>query len=209
MGSVPYHRVASREVDIDRSPQLSSVKGPSVKGVAFRTVVTVLATARSQAVVDASLARMPAEAGDALRYGTIITAGWYPVEWYRALWSAICSATGEGEELVRMLGRASIDHDVNTLYRALFRLLSMHTVVAMGLKHFSRIYDTGTAAVTEEPDGSLRVRWSGCTGFDRNMWVEVLGSCERLGELAGAKRPRGIIQEGGEGDSCVAVFTGR
>jgi hypothetical protein len=196
-------------VEIDRSAQASSERGPSVKGVAFRTVVTVLAKARSQAVVDASLARMPAEAGDALRYGTIITAGWYPVEWYRALWSAICGATGEGEELVRALGRASIDHDVNTLYRALFRLLSPRTLVAMGLKHFSRIYDTGSVAVTDEPDGSLRVRWSGCTGFDRNMWVEILGSCERLGELAGAKSPRGTIQEGGEGASCIALFTAR
>jgi hypothetical protein len=196
-------------VVIDPSSRVSSERGPSVKGVAFRTVMTVLAKARSQEVVDASLARMPAEARDALRYGTIITAGWYPVAWYRALWSAICGATGEGEAFVRSLGRASVDHDVNTLYRAVFRLLRPHTLVAMGLKHFSRIYDTGSVAVTEQPDGSLRVRWNGCTGFDRNMWTEIVGSCERLGELAGAKSPRGTIQEGGEGESCVAVFLSR
>ena len=92
------------------------------------------------------------------------------------------------------------------LYRALFRMLSAQTLVATGLKHFSRIYDTGSVAATEELDGSMRVRWSGCTGFDRNMWVEILGACERLGELAGAKRPHGTIEEGGDGESCVAVF---
>jgi hypothetical protein len=84
-------------------------------------------------------------------------------------------------------------------------VLSAQTLVATGLKHFSRIYDTRSAAVTEERDGSVRVRWSGCTGFDRNMWVEILGACERLGELTG-KNPRGTILEGGDGESCVAIF---
>jgi hypothetical protein len=196
-------------VEIDRSAHVSSEKGPSVKGVAFRTAVTVLAKARSQKVVEASLARMPAELGDALRYGTIITAGWYPVAWYRALWSAICLATGEGEELVRELGRAAVDHDFNTLYRALFRVLKPHTLVTTGLKHFSRIYDTGSVEVLESRDTVVRVRWSGCTGFDRNMWIEIVGSCERLGELTGAKNPRGTILEGGDGESCLALFTVR
>jgi hypothetical protein len=189
---------------MDQAPHV-----PSVKGVAFRTVLTLVATARSQEVVDAALAQMPSEAGDALRYGTVIASGWYPVEWYRALWSAICGATGEGEELVRAIGRAAIDHDFGTLYRALFRMLSPTTLVTTGLKHFSHIYDTGSVAVTDVQDTSVRIQWTGCTGFDHNMWVEIVGSCERLAELAGGKNVRGSIQEGGDAERCVAVVKWR
>ncbi len=176
-----------------------------MKGVAFRTVMTVIAKERSRESVDAALARMPGEAGDALRYGTIIAAGWYPIAWYRALWSAICAATGEGEDLVRAMGRAAIDHDFGTVYRALFRMLSPRTLVTTGVKHFSHIYDTGSVTVTEAQSASVRIQWTGCTGFDRNMWVEILGSCERLAELAGGTTARGFILEGGDGDRCAAV----
>ena len=56
----------------------------------------------------------------------------------------------------------------------------------------------------------VRVKWTGCTGFTHAMWVELLGACERLAELAGVKHGRGVFEQGGnDEDSCTAKFDWR
>ena len=179
---------------------------PSVKGIAFGTVMKIVRAQREPAVVERALEAMSEEVRDALRYGTIIASGWYPVSWYRAMWSGILAATDEGLDFVRFVGRTSVDVDFPTLYRAAFRVLSPRTLVTLGLKHFKQIYDTGSVEVLESRPTSVRVKWTGCVGFDRTMWTEVFGSCERLAELAGGKAARmQAVEAGGDDDHCVAV----
>ena len=189
---------------ISRAPE---PRVPSVKGVAFRSVMTVLEKHRGRPLVDVSVEAMEPEVRDAHRYGTIISAGWYPVAWYAEMWRAIVASSHGGDELVRFIGRASIDHDFNTIYKALFRVLSPRTLVSIGVRHFSNIYDTGAVDIIEQKTTSVRVKWTGCTGFSRAMWVEIIGSCERLAELAGGKQAHGAMQEGGgDEDHCVAAL---
>jgi hypothetical protein len=179
---------------------------PSIKGVSFVSVLKIVERDRSRATIEEALGAMDREVADALRYGTVIASGWYPVTWYRAMWRALLAVTGGGDDFVKQVGRASIDHDFNTIYKAVFRMLRPRTLVSIGVKHFGQIYDTGAVAVEEKAATQVRVRWSGCTGFDHAMWIEILGSCERLAELAGGTGGRAVIHEGGadDQDHCVA-----
>jgi hypothetical protein len=84
-------------------------------------------------------------------------------------------------------------------------------VPATLISDFNQIYDTGHVEVIEPTAVSVRLSFTGCSGFDHVMWVEILGSCERLAELAGGKDARSAIVSGGRhGDAhCVAAFNSR
>ena len=179
---------------------------PRVKGVAFRTVLKLVEKSRGPEVIALALAVMPEDVARALRYGEIIAAGWYPVAWYRAMWSALLATVREGDPFVRTLGRDAVDLDFGSIYRALLRVLTPKTAVSIGMKHFGQIYDTGRVRVVEPTGASVRLDFAGCTGFDHTMWVEILGSCERLTELAGGQGVHAMIVAGGGNgeDHCLA-----
>jgi hypothetical protein len=184
------------------------VKGPTIKGVAFRTVLKLVGAKLGAAVVDQAITAMPEDLAQALRYGEIIPAGRYPVVSYRTMWSALLAAGHQGDEFVRQIGRDAIDNDFNVFYRPLLRILRPATLVSVGMKHFNQIYDTGHVEVIDPTPVSLRLRFTGCVDFDHTIWVELLGSCERLAELAGGKGAQSALVEGGrDGDvGCVATF---
>jgi hypothetical protein len=75
------------------------------------------------------------------------------------------------------------------------------------MRHFKQLYDTGAVEVQDPRPTSVKIRWTGCVGFDRAMWIEIVGSCERLAELAGGKEARGVVVEGGGdgNETCVAT----
>jgi hypothetical protein len=178
---------------------------PKVKGVAFRSVLTLVERSLGPSAMESAVSAMPEEVAKAHRYGEIIASGWYPIAWYRETWQGILGASGRGDDFVRKVGRDSIDLDFGSIYRTLMRVLSPKTLVSVGMTHFGQIYDTGNVETFDPRDTSLRLRFTGCAGFDHTMWVEVLGSCERLAELTGAKNARSTILEAGWDEKCVAI----
>jgi hypothetical protein len=182
------------------------VPEPRVKGVAFRTVLRLVEKSRGPEVIARALAAMPTDVAHGVRYGEIIAAGWYPVTWYRAMWSALLASAQEEAPFVRALGRDAVDVDFGSIYRALLRVLTPKTAVSIGMRHFGQIYDTGRVRVVEPTAASVRLDFTGCTGFDHTMWVEILGSCERLTELAGGLGVQAMILAGGANgeDHCLA-----
>lgn len=183
------------------------VADPTVKGVAFCTVLKLVRESVGEPAVQRALESMPADLAQALRY-EVIPPGHYPVAWYRAMWSALLAASGQGDDFVRRIGRDAIDNDFNVFYRSLLRILKPTTLISVGMRHFNQIYDTGQVEVQDPTPESVRVSFTGCTGFDHVMWIEILGSGERLAELAGGKDARSTIVDGGRhGDThCVATF---
>jgi hypothetical protein len=181
---------------------------PTVKGVAFRTVLKLVREKEGEAVVEKALSSMPDDLARGLRYGEVIPAGRYSVDWYRTMWNALLAASGKGDDFVRQIGRDAIDNDFNSFYRSLLRILTPVTLISVGMRHFNQIYDTGKVEVRDPSRVSVRLSFTGCSGFDHVMWVEILGSCERLAELAGGKDARSAIVEGGRvgDDYCVAAF---
>ena len=180
---------------------MSGNSGPKVKGVTLRSALQALERLRGKAIYDATVAAMPSDLAEAVRYRTIIASKWYPIEWYCAVHAAMMTATHEGERLIRDVERDAARADMTGVYSIAFKLLSPQTLINLSSRLFSTYYDTGSVETLEARKGYVRIRWSGCTGFNRTIWVGIVASCEYMLELAGAKNVRVYLRYGGgDGD---------
>jgi hypothetical protein len=178
---------------------------PKVKGVAFRSVYTSLAKLRGERVQRTALAQMSQPLHDGFSYGSIVTSGWYAIELYRELFHVIRDVTQEGKELVHEIGRQCTRDDMSGVYKMIARLISPGTLFSLSQRLFSSYYSVGTVVV-ESRQGFTLARWSGCRGFDENMWTEVIGSCEQLLEIGGARNVRQrVLSGGGEADESLEL----
>lgn len=180
--------------------------GPKVKGIAFRSALRALEQLRGAPTVENTITAMSPELQSAIRYGTLIASGMYPVEWYRDLFSAIVTTTKETESLIREIGREAARLDMTGIYRHAFKLLSPQALFGLSARLYSNYYDTGSIVIVESRKGFAQARWTNCVGFDRNLWVEVIASAEMYLELAGATHIRmHIVSGAGPGDSAAEV----
>ena len=177
---------------------------PKVKGVTLRSAMRALEHLRGKALCEAATKAMPGEVGDALRYGTILASRWYPISFYRDLHSGIVSATNEGDRIIRELEREAARGDMTGVYSIAFKLLSPQTLISLSSRLFSTYYDTGSVQALDARKGYVRMRWSGCTGFSRTIWVGIFASCEMMLELAGGKNVRMHVRAGGGQDDDFA-----
>jgi len=174
--------------------------GPRVKGVAFLSVLSVvekLAGADKREAVASGLSR---EARDAIQYGRLIKGGWYPIEWYKELLGLVRTVTGEGPLFMRRVGAEALRADLTGVFSFLVKLVSPAMALSGSARTFSSYYDTGKVTITESRKGYAVAEWTGCVGFDQNMWQELVGSAESLLEMSGAKSVRVRVSEGGRND---------
>lgn len=89
------------------------VDGSRVKGVAFRSVFAGLGKLRGEAAQFACMASPGEELRNGFTYGAIVSGGWYSIDWYKELFRAIRSSSGEGKELLHEIGRecSCVDRD--------------------------------------------------------------------------------------------------
>lgn len=171
--------------------------GPQVKGIAYRSALRALEHLRGPPAVEAAIVAMPPELANAIRYGTLIAASWYPIEWYRQLFHAIVATTeGSADRIVYDIGREAARLDMTGIYRAAFKLLSPQSVFGLSSRLFSNYYDTGAVAIVESRKGFAHARWSNCGGFDHHLWREIFASAEMYLELAGATSIRTRVLNG-------------
>jgi hypothetical protein len=177
---------------------LAGVEPPKVKGSAFLSVRQSLGELRGAGSVEAALAATPGEGGEALRHGGVVASGWYPIAWYRDWLGGIRSGLGEGPAIIRDIGARCAHNDLKGVYRVFARLLSPQTLYSLTPRFFKNFYDTGTVEILESRPGFTHARWSNCTGFDANMWTELVGSAEGFLECAGASHVRSRSLSGGQ-----------
>ena len=178
-----------------------------MKGVAFRTVEACFTELRGEAARKRVDEFMPAELAEGFRYRTVLAAGWYGIDLYKALFRGLRLATAEGPELAREIGRLAARHDMAGVHKQIVaKIVSPQMLLGMSQRVFSTYYDTGTFDMIESRRGFAHARASGCFGFDENMWYELAGSCESLLEIAGAKHVRTRLLGGGkDGDDFLEI----
>jgi hypothetical protein len=175
--------------------------GPRAKGVNFRTFLKVLRRLRGERIVEATLDDTIPELARNYRSGLVFSGNWYPIAWYADLHRAARKATGAGLELAQAIGFESVKDDLSGIYRIFLLVVSPEFVLSKAPLLFNTYYDTGTMEVYESGRGHARARFSGCTGFDANLWADVTGSCRAALEAAGAREVTATIRAGGgDGD---------
>ena len=182
-------------------------KEPRVKGVAFRSIDACYLELRGQPAHVKARGLMLPELREAYRQGLILSASWYPISWYRDALRAFRAASSDGAELARNIGRLTVRHDMQSVYKQLFlKLVSPQLLLSFSGRLFNTYYDTGSMTIVESRKGYSLARLTGCVGFDGNMWTEILGASAGMLEVAGAKEVRMPTRSGGrDGDEAMEM----
>ena len=163
------------------------------------------AAAQEQVAADA-LAALPPDLGNRIKAGTLLTGNWYPLTWYLEMHRAARKVTGAGPELARTLGFENTMDDLKGVYRIFIKMLSPQFVISKSTFLFNAYYDTGKMEVVDAVERSARARWTGCAGFDQNLWQDVIGGSEAGMVLSGAKDIHiDIVSGGKDGDDHLEV----
>ncbi len=179
-----------------------------MKGFSLRNYPVVLRQLRGEEVAKKALSLVSSELREALQTGAITAMDWYPVAWKRELHAAGVRATGE-PMLARAMGYAMTQRDLEGIYRLFVRVASPLTVLKAGARVFSRYLVPGKYEVVMARDGFIRVDFRDCFGFDRNMWLDVMGGCEAVLEASGGRAVRIHIEAGGGDGDCTCVGSAR
>lgn len=152
------------------------------------------------------LEQVPEDLAEGLAYGRIIAGGWYPIGWLSALHDAAQEVSGSGRELARKLGYMGSKSYFRGVHRVFISFMDPGFVIGKSPMVFRKYYDTGTAEVVERNSGNCLLRFSGCAGFDGNIWQGLIGACEAVLELSGAKNIRlRAVSGGGDADTDAEV----
>jgi hypothetical protein len=195
-----------REREEEMAVPSRTMAQPRTKGLQFRSFARSLRRLRGEEALAKTIELLPGELGDGLRYATIVTGGWYPLEWYRDLHGAAQRATGEGRELAREIAKAGVQDDFRGVYRLVTLALSPQAMFRWAPKVVTLYYDTGQLVIDVAEKGFVKGRFLGFAGFDRNLWEDMIGGVGGVMELAGAKNLAPRITGGGkEGDEDMAL----
>lgn len=179
----------------------------SCKGNMFVSAARAMATLCGPSFAERVRERMQTEGAKALREGTILSSGWYPIAWYRDFVGAACAL--ESPAFAHRLGVETAKQDVSTIHRVIFRVLTPKLMLTQTGRLLRLYYDAGTANVTSTVDGYALVRYVGFVGFDANLWQDFLGGSTTLIELGGARDTKVKVLGGGVDSSLSCEVTWR
>jgi hypothetical protein len=180
---------------------------PRIKGVALRAVDACYLELRGARAHARAHELMASALREAYASNLILAASWYPLSWYRDVFRAYRAANSDGPDLARQIGYQSIRRDMRGTYKQWFaRMLSPQIMLSLASRLFNTYYDTGRFEVAQAQRGYAHARFSGCVGWDANLWQDLLGSSMSLLEIAGAKEVRLRVKAGGQAGDTGADF---
>jgi len=141
-----------------------------------------------------------------LRYGSLVSGGWYPVAWYRELHEALARALGSNDELAKELGVRVCVEDFTGIYKVVASMLSPETIFGQARRLMSFYFQGGTVENLKLSKGEAVLLWQGWEGFNATLWADVLGGSLGVLVVAGAENPTFNIVMGGRADSAKVEF---
>lgn len=169
-----------------------------VKGTAILGLLQAVARAHGQAGLDATLEAAPAEVRDAYRFGQIVAIGWYPMAWYRELHGAAQRGLRADKMLPWRLSHEAVTRDFRGVFQVIVRLLSPESVLRHGARLLLLYCKGGRLEVVEAWPGYGRLRFSGWSDFDHNLWADMQGGIVATLEVRGAKNVTTRVLAGGD-----------
>jgi hypothetical protein len=175
----------------------------SVKGNAFRTIEQCFTELYGEEAREAALVLLPEPLRRAYQHKLLLASNWYPIAWYRDTFTAFRDSQRAGLELPREIGRRGVRRDLGSVYKQLLlKMVSPQALLSLSQRLFKNYFDAGEMRIEVSRSGYVHATWTGCEGWDENLWAELSGSCEALLEMAGARHVRLRVVKGGRtGDS--------
>jgi hypothetical protein len=176
-----------------------------IKGVAIRTFFEVMRDRIGPHVERALRQELPEAQRNAL-HEPVLASSWYPIAIYRELHLAAQRMLKTGHELSRQIGRDGVSRDFQGIYKMLAGAISPHWLMSWGPRMYTRYFRGGSLEVPEARSGFGRAEWRNCAGFDRNLWLDMIGSVEATLEACRATHVRyRLLEGGGDGDTHAIV----
>jgi hypothetical protein len=191
-------------------PPSTNVNEIRVKGINFTTAMQAVHRLYGPAARDRIERETPGDFGNALRFGGIVIGGWYPIAWYRELWKSLNGCLGVDEAAAYRIGHRAAGLSVNVAYRALSRMSSPATLLAMSARAFGYYFESGSLIVKQPEPKRLTAEWRDCHGFDNFIWSEVSGGAVYFIEATGATNITfNVLAGGGNASTMLATATWR
>ncbi|MCC6872877.1 MAG: hypothetical protein IT378_01110 [Sandaracinaceae bacterium] len=156
------------------------------KGIMLRNRVAMIEELFGGPKLQAVEARLKSELAEGLRYGTVLSGGWYPLAWLRDLHDAACAELGRGPELARELGYRGAMKNLRTVHRIFLSIMSPAGVLERSQRLFNAYFDGGVFEVASSTPRSAVARLRECWGFDPNVFEAVAGTSQAALELCRA-----------------------
>jgi hypothetical protein len=180
------------------------------RGSSFRGLLRELERRDGKELVERILDDLDPEVGKPLRYGQVISVGWYPIAWYAALYASIGRVLGGLPALAFDLSFAATRHDFSTLHRVAIALMSPELLIGQAPRFVGLYYKGGNTDVVgaaTAAKGGAEVRFSGWHGFSAAVWQDLTGGSAAVLEACRAKNVRHrVIAGGGDGDSHMTTL---
>lgn len=168
------------------------------KGVSLKSFLATLDRLHGRAAVERTMDLLSREPRDALTYGKVVASGWYPIGWFKELHASAQRACNLGEELARTIGYEGTRADFRGVYKFVASMFSPETLLKQSPRVWSTYWDGGELLVDEASRGRALARFKRCFGFDRNLWLNVIGATQSSLEVAGAYDVKIEVLSGGD-----------
>lgn len=189
---------------------MSSAPTPGrLKGTAFKGLLKALEALHGKDTAQRCVDATPEGLRNALKYGELVSGGWYPVSWYTDLHAAISTTLGTGSEKAAELSRHATKSDLENVYRVASVLLSPDVLFKQSMKMLRLYFDGGKIETLDAMPGRVLVRFTGFDGYSTLCWADLLGGALACLECARAVSPAyQVVKGAGHGDSSAeALFT--
>lgn len=194
-------------MEVASAQERLQTSGANAKGINFTMLLLALERIYGIEAANKVRAAIPGDAGKALRYGGLVVGGWYPIEWYQQLWTAVSSELHVDQEQAREIGAIAAQLSVHRVYRMFARLASPNMLLSIASLAFKSYYDTGELRVRMEAPRVLIAEWSGCVGFNDLLWYDSIGGASFFLASTGVAQPKVSLLSGG-GNEDWAVMRG-
>jgi hypothetical protein len=178
---------------------------PRVRGMTLRGTLGAVRRILGARAIEQLAALMTPEQARRVRAGVVPNL-WYPLSDLRAIHATAQMVGGRGPELARAIGRDATLDDFRGVYRILTAVLSPAFLMRRTPGLFDRYYDTGRLQIPRAEANACEAFFSGCAGFDANLWQDTVGGCCAFLEVCGARDIEAQVLEGGRnGDEHLRV----
>lgn len=179
---------------------------PRVKGTGFLGIASAIGPVLGPDVYERTLAELPPEIANALRYGGVTPGAWVPLAWHAALHEAVMTASTSGPSVCRRVAKHTTTAQFRSVYKVLARLAGPEAVFPRASSILRTYYSHAEITVHDVRKGFTRVEFHGCEGFTPAIWENIGGACEAILEISGATTLRLRTISGGRvGDTGMVI----
>jgi hypothetical protein len=164
---------------------LEVVPRSEFKGQIFHGNLAALGARHGAGAVRRAIEACDGPVGEALRQGSLRPSGWYPAAWVSELVRAVCEVSGSGPEFARELGRDAVLSDRRGIFRPVLSFASPERILPIAPLVYGLYARGPKQALITRGSGEVRVRWTGCRGFDLHIRALHVGATLGLIDVAG------------------------